>query len=504
MDMEDIDTQNFSQIKPWEATNCNFSNLLIAFASNDNEELFFQIEENIREYSKTQEGFAQLCEPLDNKTYYSESHLFYLTEMRPPHGGIPGRSYTTGYPCSAPLDFMQHIQLEDEVVNSRDIFISNISKNITLEIIKKNTSYKDIHTDIVLTFLCKISSLDIIIDCLERLSNDEIFTLLNGKDLMMSAIHNKRYSNEIMTYLLTRGWTYEEKYLSIAVKIGNENAFLLLLGCGFQLTQKLLDKAICYNYPNIVEIIIEHSQFSIYDFGNKLISIRAFEHIFEHNSVELAEKLLKYTDLIKLGFENHIFELLILKNWCKYYSEDHRKHCDKSALVLFLIKKGLRIDLTIDLRTIKNKYITCCQSNADNYINAMCPKIKAILLYYSGVTNYSTPRPNYVSNCSQEQFEEIVTRRNIQIQLLQNEFCWSQRKSYALFREGLVKSANKLVKNTNKLVKKTNHTNKKSVIVCYNRRFSRHIVSFMGLNIKKSYTELLPNGYSFLNRIEYV
>lgn len=97
-----------------------------------------------------------------------------------------------------------------------------------------------------------------------------------------------------------------------------------------------------------------------------------------------------------------------------------------------------------------------------------------------------------------------MTRRNIQIQLLQNEFCWSQRKSYALFREGLVKSANKLVKNANKLVKKTNHTNKKSVIVCYNRRFSRHIVSFMGLNIKKSYTELLPNGYSFLNRIEYV
>lgn len=130
----------------------------------------------------------------------------------------------------------------------------------------------------------------------------------------MSAIHNKRYSNETMTYLLTRGWTYEEKYLSIAVKIGNENAFLflLLLGCGFQLTQKLLDKAICYNYPNIVEIIIEHSQFLIYDFGNKLISIRAFEHIFE---------------------------LLILKNWCKYYSEDHRKHCDKSTLVLFLIKK---------------------------------------------------------------------------------------------------------------------------------------------------------------------
>jgi hypothetical protein len=494
---QNIEVQEFSQEKPWEKLNCVFSNLLITLASCDDEEALYQIEENIKEYSKTPEGFLQLAEPLDNRTYHSQAHIFYLTEHRPSHGGVPGRSYTTGYPCSTPPEFLQHIQLEEEVENLRNIFITNVSKNITTDIIKKIISYKDIHNDIVLTFLCKICSVDIIIQCLEQLTNNEIFALLNGKDLMISAIHNKRYSNEIMNYLLTRGWIYEEKYLLIAIQVGNKNAVLLLLEYGFLLTEKLFNKAVYHNYPDIVEILVEYSQTPVYDFGNKLISMSAIEYIFEHNSLELFEKLLKYTDLVKLGFENYVFQLLILKNWCKSYSENHPKHCDKSAIVLFLIQKGLEINLTIDLKTIKNQYIRYYQNNADNFIRAMCPKIREILLYYSGITDYSIPRRDYLLNISQEKFAEIVSRRNVQIQLLQNDLCWSQRKSFALFREGLVKNANKLEK-------KPNRINKNSVIVSYNRRFSRHILSFIGVNLLNTNIKSLDDGTNFLNKIKYV
>ena len=503
--------QNYSnELAKWNEPDTHLSNLIRDFT----EEKINEFE--ILQFIKSEEGKNQLYSKLRNRLFYYLKYLKFLRTTRPSHRTYAGRDDEDGYSCSAPKNYIEHQQLERDLKETYMYLASNISKYIILDKSEKLLISSIVCHDICLTFLIKIFSTDTVIQCLEQFTDYELRVIdypedtniqsyliemecsitdleeLKQIDLMISAVCNQRYSNNIMSYLLTRGYSFREIHLTIAIKIGNENAVNLLLENGLLPNERLLNEAVQFNYVRIVEHLIEYA--NILEIKNQLISLETIKYAFENNSLELLQIIFRYTDLVKLNIEIDTFTSLILNDLC---SNNKDINYYNTTLVLFLIKKGLVCDFSIDLKTVNNYYIGFHRPNAYNHIKIMYLKIKEILLFYSSFTEKSMIRDEFIEDISSERFEEIVKNRNLQMQIAAKELYWSHRKSIALFIHSFVKIAPKFYKSNNKKIKS-------STIVLYGRRFVRHFASFLGPNLENPYNAILPDGHRFLNTIDYL
>ena len=447
-----------------------------------------------------------LSKPLKNSVYFGNYHSQYLEDLRPCHGGPPGRQYACtrhrgeGYPCSAPQEYVEYRDMEDRIEDERNSFIESALKKI---IIYKKTGYfypqyqnlySDIQLDTNLSFLCKILPNEIVIQILENFCSTEI----NSSNIKKSVIFNQDFSHELLGTLMRAGLTFDENDLETAVQVGNLNAVKVL--CRFtriNITSEILSKAVDSNIPEILEHLIQ----ILYKSGNhnNIISMKSIANAFRNNSLELLKILLRYSDLRSLGFQRDVFSELILKDWCRV--EPDRTNYDNSELVLFLIKeKFMEIDFRINLKTSG-------RPDAYTRIKTLDPNIKNILLYYSNVTNKSQMRPEYSSQYSDTEFKRIVEAREREMMRYSNEVLWEDRKDFAVFRESLINHFNqpKPTKSEDVAIDTRSRQPSLAEHVLYNIRFARHIASNLGdIDINTLYTFVLPNGKTLLSSIDYV